>query len=289
VTDLTAAAIDRLIGAGASTATPIHLAPGAYGALGGLVPDGWHWAVHPYDLPGDQPRRRYGTVELADTLSLIAYWSKHREPTSEVYAQVGVNGGGAITAVVNASGRTDADAAFGDHRAVLKLEHTPEWLRWTGMNGKLMPQVDFAELIEAGLTQITSPPPADMLAVAQGLVGRVNVEWESSSRLSDGQVVLAYREDNQASVKGGIEIPAEFTLALRPWRASLNAVLVKARFRYRVAGGNVAMGFVLADLDLAVEGAVNDLLTELQGALNEGADAGQQVVVLRGAPARPLA
>lgn len=276
--------VRQILNAGAATAVTARLAPGDRGALSGVVPDGYRLAVQEYDLPGERPRRRSGTVTLTDIRSFAGYYLKHRETDTEVYASVGETGGGGITAVINASGGSDDLAGWRDHRAVMPLTHTPEWKRWISQNDVLLPQTAFAEHIEAGLSQIVSPSGADMLDVAQSLTGATKVEWESATRLSDGQTRFTHRETTDAQVRDGLEIPSTFTLQLRPWVASLLAVRVEARLRYRIQGGQAALGYVLTDLDSHIEGVTNDLLGELGDALNSDVPDNEQVLILRGTP-----
>src|SRR5712691_3492747 len=51
------------------------------------------------DLSGDMPARKYGTVTVRDTDSFAAYWDKHHDADSEVYADLEA---ARVTAVLDA-------------------------------------------------------------------------------------------------------------------------------------------------------------------------------------------
>lgn len=276
------AAVRHLLDAGAAAVQTTQLAPGDRGAIAALAPEGYALHVREYDLAGDRPRRRQGTIRVEDVPSFAAYWLKHSEGDSEVYATFTETGGGSIEAVLNAPGGTDDRAGWRDHRVALNLAQTPEWRRWISGNDKLLEQQAFAEHIEAGLSQIVDPSGADMLEVAQTLTGSTRVEWESATRLSDGQTRFAHRETTEAQVRGDLEIPSEFTLVLRPWKATLHGVQITARLRWRIERGHASLGYVLVDLDKALEGASIALLKELGPALAR--DGQPDVVILRGTP-----
>jgi uncharacterized protein YfdQ (DUF2303 family) len=280
------AAVRQLLDAGAAAVRePRELVPGERGAFMAVAPEGYQLLVQPYDIPGDRPRRRTGTVKLQDVRSFAAYWSKHREADSEIYAHVDDAGRGAITAIINAPGRTDDEAGHRDHRAVLDLAASPEWTHWLSLNGKLLDQTAFAEHIEQGLPNIIQPAAADMLEVAQSLTGNTRVEFESGVRLSDGQTRLSYRETTEAQTKGGLDIPSQFVIRVRPWKATVLGVELVARFRYRIDHGHVLMGYVLAEVDRLLQAATDALLEEVGEALVAPGDEGvSAVVILRGHP-----
>ena len=85
-----------------------------------------------------------------------------------------------------------------------------------------------------------------MLELAQHFRANTAVKFESSKRLANGQTKLEYREDIEAKAgtKGDITIPERISLALQPYEGG-PAYNVPARFRYRIAGGELALGVIL--------------------------------------------
>ena len=280
--------LDTLLAEGAVHVEEIP--PGRRGMLSAVVPAGYTVQTATYDTRdlADRPATRTGTVHVHDVTTFAAYWLRHAGPHSEVYADVGDGRDNRVTAILDGHGPTDDEAGWGQHRIVLRLTASPEWAHWVPKNGRLMVQADFAEHIEAGLAQIVKPAGSnhpsgvDMLQVAQSLQGAAKVSYESSVRLSDGQVRLSYVEDRTSNA-GSLEVPAQFTLELRPWSESLIAVHVVARFRHRFdRDGGAVMGYALDNLSPHLESAANNLVTEVSDAL--AADSKGGPTVWRGQP-----
>jgi uncharacterized protein YfdQ (DUF2303 family) len=298
--------VSRLLDAGAAGVAPKELTPGERGALAVVAPQGYELIVREFDVPDDRPRRRHGRVYVHDVPGLATYWLKHRAYASELYAAVGPNRDGIVVGVLNASDGDDDHAGYGDHRVVLQLSRHPEWIRWTQFAGRLLPQRQFAELVEAGISQITTIDPATgepvpgladastMLDVAQTLVGNVSIEAKSAERLRDGQrqIVRVETVTGRAGTTGELDIPTEFRLALRPWLGAQVAVVVTARLRYRFdqESGRAELGYELIDLDEHLEGAATMLIRDIEDAVNLGPDGESEpkVVVIRGVPADPI-
>lgn len=157
-----------------------------------------------------------------------------------------------------------------EHRAVLELTHTPEWLHWTSKDGQLRDQVAFAEHIEDGLTEIASPPGADLLEMAQTFHAHTTAAFRSAQRLQSGQVQVRYDEEIEAKTgRGGdVEIPALFSIVVRPFLGS-EPVLMDARLRYRLGGGKLTLGYKLDHPDLAVRKVIDRIRTEIEAELGE--------------------
>lgn len=188
------------------------------------------------------PKRARGTVVLDTVDSLTAYVTRHSDPehtTVWVHERQG-----RIEAVIN-DHAPDA-AAWGDHRAVLSLQPTPEWQHWTAHDTKLLSQVAFAEHIEDGMAEIVEPDGATMLELAQSIQATTEASFRSATRLSDGQVGFRYDEETTATAgrSGQLEIPQTFELGLAPYVGE-DRYTLRARLRYRVGSGNLTIGYRL--------------------------------------------
>jgi uncharacterized protein YfdQ (DUF2303 family) len=203
-----------------------------------------------------RPRRIRGTAFVHDADSFIAYLGKHSVAETEVYADVRAQ---RVTAVINAhrgvdsaeahqadAVAVDAGAGWGDHRLQLVLHKTPAWQAWERLDRTLLPQLAFAEHVEDRLVDVVEPAAADLLEVAQTFTAKRRVSFESSQRLSTGQVQLAYREEEEAKAgkRGQLSFPEQITLGLVPFEGGA-AYRVKARLRYRIEDGALRIGFVL--------------------------------------------
>lgn len=196
----------------------------------------------------DHPRRKTGSVTITQHDSLTEYLAKHSLTETEVWADINKD---SITAVINAhSAAPDPDdegtAGWGDHRATLQLVTTQDWRDWTGNNGKLVGQQEFAEFVEQHLPNFLRPSAADMLELAQTIKGHTKVSFESSKRVKSGETAIEWREDTTAAAgkKGTLEIPDTIDLGMQVYEGGVPYKLT-ARFRYRIGGGTLLLGYVL--------------------------------------------
>ena len=197
----------------------------------------------------DHPRRKTGAVTLAQHDSFTAYLAKHGMPETELWADIDKD---RVVAVINAHGPASGDpddegtAGWGDHRAVLQLVTTQDWRDWTGNSGKLVGQQEFAEFVEQHLPNFLRPSAADMLELAQTIKGSTKASFESSKRVKSGETSIEWREETTAAAgkKGALEIPDTIDLGIQVYEGGTPYRLV-ARFRYRIGGGTLLLGYVL--------------------------------------------
>lgn len=222
------------------TAPPAELEPGKYYAF--------HTAtgIKAVDLTGPEhtgtPPRKRGTTTVLDVASFVAYWGKHADDDSEVYADADRL---TVTAVLDA--HTADTARWSSHRLHLALRETEAWTQWRQYDGKLLKQEQFAEFIEDHLPELLEPSAADMLEIAQSIQGASKVEFTAGTRLSDGRRQLQYTETitAKAGQKGQLTIPEVFTIGLVPFEGS-EGYRLTARFRYRIGtNGELTMGYKL--------------------------------------------
>ena len=201
----------------------------------------------------DRPRRKTGGDVVTDAESFIAYLAKHGLPQTELWAN---DKTGKIRAVINAHGDTDdtgtgeAFAGWGDHQVTLALPFTKDWQQWLAADNKLMAQTEFAEFIEDHLPNFANPTGADMLELAQTFQATTKVDFDSSQRLKSGETQISYVENTTAAAgkKGALAIPDTFELGLQVHERG-PIYKVKARFRYRINGGNLHLAYRLARID----------------------------------------
>jgi uncharacterized protein YfdQ (DUF2303 family) len=222
-----------------------------------------------------QPRRKTGSYALTDVESFVSYLAKHCLPETELWAN---DKASTIRAVINAHGDTDdtgtgeAFAGWSDHTATLALPYTQDWRDWTGRDNKLQAQTEFAEFIEDHLPNFVTPTGADMLELAQSFQATTKVDFDSSQRLKSGETQLTYAETTTAAAgkKGTLAIPDTFELALQVHERG-PVYRVKARFRYRINGGNLHLAYRLDRVDDVRRHAFDEVVAKV------GADTGRQV------------
>ena len=150
------------------------------------------------------------------------------------------------------------------HTAVLELKHSAEWKEWAGIDGKLFPQVQFAQFIEDHISSIGEPSGGILLDVVQTLTAKTKVDFRSSTMLANGQRQFEFAEtiEAKAGAKGNLTIPSELKLVLRPFQGS-DPVVVTARFRYQISEGALALGVRLAEPQRVLEEAFDQIVAEV--------------------------
>jgi uncharacterized protein YfdQ (DUF2303 family) len=235
------------------------------------------------------PLRKRGTVRVFDAVSFNAILSANDECDTTIYIDRDVDNP-AIVAVLNGNG--ESGPGWGDFRVEIVFRLTPQWRKWKHIDGKMLPQVTFAEFIEENIGDIVSPPGADMLEIAQDLSARRSVDFKSNVRLADGRLQFQNVENMEAQVgPGQIGIPPSITLGLAPVQG-LPPFKVEARFRYRIENGKLTLGVKLQRLEDIMAAVVNDMVTGTVGVEGRpavvGIDAPQGTVMVEGIAPVPL-
>ena len=227
-----------------------------------VLPPGHEHKMVDLEKYQDQPRRKREHVELHDADSFAAYVVRHRiEDETTLYADLN---GHRVVGVINDSAATEP--GWGDHRAHLSLKYTEPWLRWSGKDGDLMTQEQFAEHIEQSLPEITDPPAAEMYELAQTVAATISANFRQAHKLPNGQRALHYEENIEARAgeQGDITIPKEFHLRVAPFEGGESYALV-ARLRYRITReAKLTLSYHLVRPEDVVRAAFDEALGEIE-------------------------
>lgn len=203
------------------------------------------------------PYRSRGRTSVNDVASFVTLVSRVADPDNTViFANENDN---VITAIAN------YDEGWGDHRLILNLTLSPEWLHWRKSNGALVTQVAFAEHIEDGLSAIVSPPAADLMELAQTFQAKRELQFESGQRLSSGDVKFRYHEETKAGAgqKGDLEVPEKFELRLPVYRGG-DAFPITARLRYRISQNGLGLGYKLDRPEELLDAAFSEVTAKVR-------------------------
>ncbi len=250
--------------AGTNDTGPVEIEDGVYRVL---TPHGYRSQVVDFDDQyGEQPRFHTRTVTAERTESLIAYIERqiaHRAVDTDD-----------ITVYVDPDALS-ATVIFDDHgrrknQATLRLVATPAWERWNGANRKMLPQTEFAELVEDGITEIASPSGTELLELAQTLQAKKDVSFRSSHRLQSGEIQVAYVEELDASAgrNGDLTIPTGIVLYFAPFDGA-DPRQLKARLRFRLNGQKLTLGVIIDDLEAFIQSAVEDEIAKVAASYPE--------------------
>lgn len=232
--------------------------------IGTHVPEDTRYEVVDLERYLRAPRRRRGSYSVATVDALVAYVEAHKD---EKQTTVWVHPtSGQVVAVLNDSSLEQP--GWGDHKATLDLLVTDEWKHWIRLDGDLVSQAEFAEHIEDGAAEVKEPSAADMLELAQSFHATTNASFRSGTRLSDGEIQFAYDEEVQATAgrSASMQVPQTFELSVRPFEGE-DPVPVVARLRYRVAGGNLRIGYKLDRPQDVVRGVLDRIASRLNDEL----------------------
>jgi len=103
------------------------------------------------------------------------------------------------------------------------------------------------------------------LEMAETFEASKSVQFKSGNRLKDGQRQLTYVEtiDARAGTSGSVNIPDSILLNLSPFDGA-DPVVMGARIRYRIDGGNLRIGYVLDRPDLVLRSAFDAVLEGIE-------------------------
>lgn len=228
--------------------------------------------VHSLEAHLRTPLRPRGTVTIHDWADFADLVDRLYTPGySTMYANVDA---GTVTAVFDDHANTNildkwglAVAGWRQHTAVLKLQADPDWTRWLQFDGKLLPQADFADLLENLAHTVVAPDAATLLEVATNFRATRKADFSSSVNVQNGDVQLSWSEETNAKAgttkSGAVEVPREFVISIAPWRG-VDPVNITARFRYYVDNGQLRIGFALLRPDIARDNAFALILDKLR-------------------------
>lgn len=253
-------------------ADPTELAPGTVFAvldsMGGL-------SVVDTDAYAPTPRRATAARVVTDAASFVGYVNRHKVPGTEVYAHIASS---SVVAVIDSHEGTDADPGWQKHKLSLGLEHSKPWLAWAEHDLAVnkhgwMGQEQFAEFIEDRALDVVEPDHATLIDIATKFEAKKSADFQSSTRLDNGDVRFEFTETTTAKAgnKTDIEIPKRIRLALRPYIGG-PIYAVWASFRYRVGNGGLLLGYALERPENILEAAFADIVTEIRDG-NSSADA----------------
>lgn len=204
-----------------------------------------------------QPVRKRGMIQVFDAVSFNAILAANAEYAARIYINRDANAP-AIVAVLN--GNDEQGPGWGDFRAEILFRFTSQWLKWKAIDGKMMPQVQFAEFIEDNLGDIAAPAGAELLEIAQYLSATRSVDFKSAVRLSSGQIQFQNIESIDAKVGAGqTAVPETITLGIAPV-FGLPPFKIDVRFRYRIVDGKLQLGVKLQRVEDIMAAVVNDMV-----------------------------
>lgn len=212
-------------------------------------PDGRTWAalperikLHDISNPHRLPSRVKQVVTVDDRTSLSAYANRYKSDQSIIIADFDAL---TISARLDWHDHNQAELfpqpGHNEHAVVLKLRPSEEFARWDAMEGKIVPQVEFARFLEENSVDVGYPEAATMVEISRDFEATVGQSYKSSTRLDNGDRKLLF--ETETKVQNGVVIPEKFTLSIPIYNGE-EPELLTCLFRWRAqGGGGVGLGF----------------------------------------------
>lgn len=178
-------------------------------------------------------------VTLQTVDSLVDYTNRFKTDTTALFADIAAN---SIRAVLDYHAPTKAD--HGAHVANMALPFSEEWKTWTGIDGKLMEQLEFARFLEENTADIVAPSGADLLEACRDLQAVRKVDFRKAVRTNTDNESFEYSDDVAATSRStgkAVEVPSKFELSLPVYFGGANTPLT-AFLRWKLEEGNLRLG-----------------------------------------------
>lgn len=245
--------------------------PNANSGAGGLA------SLEAYD---PTPYRKRGVVEVFDVASFNQVLRDHAGEGTAIYVDRNPDKP-AVEAVLN--GHAAGGAGWGDFRCRIAFRPTPQWVKWKGIDGRLLPQTDFAEFIEDNLDDIADPAGAAMLEIATDLQAKRAVTFRRAVQLGSGQVQFENSESVEAKVgPGQLAVPSRLALSLAPLFGGPKYA-VPARFRYRLNDGVLTLGVKMQRIEDLMRDVLDEVVAKIERAAGVSVLEGTAPAVVRAA------
>lgn len=218
--------------------------------------------TQPHTLAPPLPTFVKQNVTLQDEGSLVLYANKFKNNDTLLFADIATD---RIVAAIdyhnipanNRAGDEGKTTPGGDkpsaqllaHSAVLHMPKSEEWATWTGMDGKMVPQLDFVRFLEENAPDVVDPDAASLIEACRDMQALRKVNFTSVVRTeSNNAERFEYTDENKASSKGSVEVPNAFKLDL-PVYFNGNSYLLDARLRWHLDDGVLRLGIKLLRAD----------------------------------------
>jgi uncharacterized protein YfdQ (DUF2303 family) len=186
--------------------------------------------------------RQQVTVQTVE--SLIKYTNRFKTETTVLFADISSN---SIKAMINYHGPTSP--AHNTHVVTMVLPFSEEWKIWTGVNGSLQSQLEFARFLEENSADVVDPSGAELLEACRDLQAIRKVDFKRAVRTSSDNECFSYTDETNATTRSGdVEIPTKFLLEI-PVYFGESPMSLSAFLRWKLDDGHLMLGVKLHRLE----------------------------------------
>lgn len=206
-------------------------------------------------------------VTLQTTESLVDYVNRYRTADTILLADIDAN---TIRALIDYHSRTTeacdptSQPNHVAHVASMVLPLSFEWKTWAAIDGKLMPQLQFARFLEENAPDITAPDGAEILEACRDLQAKRKVDFRKAVRTSSNNENFEFvDETNLTKTNGGIEVPSKFKLEIPVYFGRGNVELFAFLRWELVEGGGLMLGVQLNRAEQVRQAEFKLIVTEM--------------------------
>lgn len=241
-----------------------------------LAPEGFRvHDIEPFLAPyRQQPLRRKGTAQLLDRTTFIEHVNRFKDEHSAIFAKPDRTKP-TLTAVYDYHEAGGPDAVyprFGEHRAILSCETSPEWQAWIAQEGKPMAQGAFAAFLEDRIQDVvlandetlaeqlgaTVGGPSALMTLARGLAVSVATRVRNAVTLASGECAITFEEVHEDGSGAPIRTPTLFFLGIPVFYGG-QTYQVPVRLRYRIQERQLSWSYHLHRPDKVFEHAFREV------------------------------
>ncbi len=224
-----------------------------------IIPQGFEIVeIEDYKI---QPDRKTGQRTFTSTESFNSYVNKHKnEDQTIIVADSNVP---AVKAIFNDDGKDTP--AWSDFSAKLELKFSRQWLKWIEKNNRLMSQEEFAQFIEDNRIDfmcggehklndevVKTVNPVEFKKLILDLNLSVSEKIKSKLDVVTGETIVSY--SNEDTGDKTFKVPSFFVIVIPVYKTG-DYFKVIVRMRRRTSDGRVQFGFLIDQVDQAIESA----------------------------------
>lgn len=223
-----------------------------------VLPEGFsqHDVTPQHKLAVEMPKVISQAVTLQNADALKGYLNRFKGDTSMMFADVSIS---RIVGAIDYHG--PAKAALVSHKATLDLPHSEEWKTWSGINGQLKPQLEFARFIEENAPDIKAPDAGTLLEAVRDLQARRNVNFIQAVRTESDNESFEFTDNTEARTKADLELPTKFVLSIPVYFGDPD-VEMQAFLRWKLDDAKLMLGIKLHRAEHVRQAAFNLIVTD---------------------------
>lgn len=177
----------------------------------------------------DVPVRKKGHPIFSQAESFTRYVNEHKTDSTRIYVPQNL----LLLAIMDHNSPGTGKPGWAEHRASYAMQHSLEWLTWTGKNAGKMSQKDFCEFVEDNSKDFSDR--TNMLELVRTLQVNSNVAFNTWEKGDNGNVALSFTKVvlAKAGEKGEVDLPHKFRIDIPCFQGGV-ILPITAKLRFEI-------------------------------------------------------